>query len=302
MGEPVLHKEVSSDMMSKLGLGTAQFGLHYGVANTVGMVPRHAAHAMLERAAQAGIDTLDTAVVYGESEACLGECNVAGWQVITKLPSLPAATVDIEAWVNHEVTSSLERLRVPKLSALLLHRPAELLGEKGSQLLRALQSLRQRSLVEAVGVSIYAPDELDRLWNVFTPDLVQAPLNVLDRRLIFSGWLERLRETGVRVHARSAFLQGVLLMPAQARPDYFQPWRKLLESWDAWCRAQGSSPLQVALGFVLAQQGVERVVVGVESLGQLEEILEASTRPLLPLPDLYSDNLDLIDPSRWKLK
>jgi aryl-alcohol dehydrogenase-like predicted oxidoreductase len=302
MGKPFLYEEVGSGMISRLGLGTAQFGLSYGVANTIGQVPRHAAHAILERAAQAGIDTLDTAIAYGDSEACLGEYGVADWHVITKLPALPQTLANVETWVENQVVCSLERLRIPRLSALLLHRPMDLLAERGPRLLQALQFLRQRGLIEAIGVSIYAPDELDRLWKVFRPDMIQAPLNVLDRRLIHTGWLDRLHEAGVRVHARSVFLQGLLLMPAQSRPAYFRPWRELLDAWSGWCCEHRCSELQAALGFALAQKSVERVIVGVDSISQLEDVLEASAQPLLPLPDLYSDNLKLLEPSRWKLK
>ncbi|WP_205633449.1 aldo/keto reductase [Methylobacillus sp. MM3] len=297
-----MHEEVDSDMTSRLALGTAQLGLRYGVANTVGQVPRHAAYSILERAAQAGIDTLDTAIAYGDSEACLGEYGVADWHVITKLPALPNTLANVETWVESQVVCSLERLRIPRLGALLLHRPMDLLGERGPQLLQALHSLRQGGLFEAIGVSIYAPDELDRLWKVFRPDLVQVPLNVLDRRLIHTGWLDRLHKVGVRVHIRSVFLQGLLLMSAQSRPDYFQPWRELLDAWSAWCCEHRCSALRSALGFALAQKGVERVIVGVDSISQLEDILEASAQPPLPLPDLYSDNLKLLEPSRWMLK
>ena len=96
--------------MSRLALGTAQFGLSYGVANRGGQVDSRAVSAILARAAAAGVDTLDTAVSYGESEAVLGRAGVRGWKVVTKLPGLPPDVRDVAAWVDGQVRGSLDRL------------------------------------------------------------------------------------------------------------------------------------------------------------------------------------------------
>jgi aryl-alcohol dehydrogenase-like predicted oxidoreductase len=285
----------------KLALGTAQFGLSYGVANAVGRIPPAEGAAILRRAAQASFDTLDTAIAYGDSEACLGEIGVSTWQIVTKLPALPEAVGDVSEWVGQQVSASLRRLRVSRLGALLLHRPADLLGAHSAAYRHALQGIKGQGLIQALGVSIYDPAELDALWPAFRPDLVQAPLNVLDRRLIHTGWLERLVGEGVRVHTRSAFLQGLLLMPASKRPAYFQRWAALLDRWLGWCAKQACTPLRAALAFAMARPGVEKVVVGVDSVAQLEEILAAAAPALLPPDNFISEDRDLIEPSRWKL-
>jgi hypothetical protein len=160
-----------------------------------------------------------------------------------------------------------------------------------------------RGRAGGVGFSIYDPAELDRLWPVLRPDLVQAPCNVLDRRLIRSGWLDRLNANGVRVHLRSVFLQGLLLMDAERRPERFALWGELLDGWLAWCAANRTTPLQSSLSFALSQPGVDRVVVGVDSVGQLEQILQALDASVpLPPPELFSDDQELIEPSRWNPK
>jgi aryl-alcohol dehydrogenase-like predicted oxidoreductase len=288
--------------MSRLALGTVQFGLKYGVANESGQVSAPQIAAILERARSCGLDTLDTAIGYGESESRLGEAGIAGWHVVTKLPPLPAGTVSVAEWVESQVAASMRRLRVEGLDGLLLHRPADLLGPAGSSYVAALQSLRDRGQMRALGFSIYDPAELESLWPVCRPDLVQAPCNVLDRRLIHTGWLQRLSASGVRVHARSVFLQGLLLMDAARRLDAFARWRPLLDRWLGWCADNRTTPLQAALSFVLAQSGVERVVVGVDSAAHLEQILAASEVSVpLPPADLFCNDRDLIEPARWKL-
>lgn len=294
-------QEAGCASVSRLALGTAQFGQAYGVANSCGQVAPHAVAAILQLAAGQGVDTLDTAIAYGGSEAALGAAGVSAWRVITKLPALPEGTGDVARWVREQVQGSLARLRVAQLDGLLLHRPADLLGPCGGRLRDCLAGLKAAGMIAAAGVSIYDPRELDELWPQWQPEIVQAPCSVLDRRLLHSGWLPRLQRQGRRVHLRSVFLQGLLLMPAGRRPAFFARWQGLLDRWLAWCAARGVSPLQAALGFVCAVPGAERVIVGVDSPEQLREVLVAE-RPgaFEPPADLCSDDRELLEPSRWR--
>lgn len=287
-------------MTNRLALGTVQFGLRYGVANQTGQVSPDNAATILSHASAAGIDTLDTAIAYGQSEQRLGEIGVGQWQVISKLPAIAESCTDVAGWVEESVMGSLERLRIPKLRGLLLHRSQQLLGSQGGELFRALVTLRDEGRVEKIGVSIYDPDELDALWSRYQLDLVQAPFNILDRRLATSGWLTRLHQTGTEVHVRSAFLQGLLLMDTGNRPAQFNRWQPLWDDWDRWLEEQALTPPQACLGFAYSQPEIDRVVVGVDSLKQLQEILVGVKGPAVEPPTaLISGDLDLINPSRW---
>lgn len=286
----------------RLALGTVQFGLPYGVANKSGQVSHIEAVAILEHAWAAGIGTLDTAIAYGQSEQRLGEIGVDNWRVVTKLPTLPAACTTVRDWVQESVRCSLNRLRINRLHGLLLHRSQQLLEPQGEELYAALLELKEQGWVEKIGVSIYDPEELDNLYPHFKLDIVQAPFNILDRRLKTSGWLTRLYRAGTEVHVRSVFLQGLLLMGAAQRPEKFDRWMPLWDDWNRWLEEQGVTPLQACLGFVLSQQEVGRVVVGIDNKRQLQEILEAAELQGPQPPDLLqSDDLDLINPSRWNL-
>ena len=289
--------------MSKLALGSAQFGLRYGVANELDRVGSAALESILALALSAGIDQIDTAIAYGDSESRLGSAGVSAWRVVTKLPALPPGTRNIPDWVESHVRGSLLRLKIPRLDGLLLHRPADLSEVHGFEYLRALESVKERGLIGGAGVSIYSPGELDSVWEIWRPDIVQAPFNVFDRRLVHSGWLTKLVDHGVRIHTRSAFLQGLLLLSDVRRPAWFDRWRQLLYRWQAYCREVQKSPLQVATGFALAQPGIECAIVGVDSRVQLEQVLASvSTQPVPILPgDLSSEDLELLEPSRWKL-
>lgn len=289
-------------MTSRLALGTVQFGLPYGVANISGQVRSYEAAAILQQAWAAGVDTLDTAIAYGGSEQRLGEIGVEGWHVVSKLPAMPSGCKDIAGWVQEAVKCSLRRLNIDCLYGLLLHRPQQLLEPGGEDLYAALAGLKDKGLVGKIGVSIYDPEELDRLWLHFQLDLVQAPFNILDRRIETSGWLTRMRRAGTEVHIRSVFLQGLLLMGAARKPQKFDRWNPLWDRWDRWLKEQEVTPLQACLGFVLSQQEIGRVVVGVDNRGQLQEILDAAEVGVPQPPDfLKTDDPDLINPSRWSM-
>jgi aryl-alcohol dehydrogenase-like predicted oxidoreductase len=287
----------------KLALGTAQFGLSYGVANKAGKVSIDEAAAILQTAWDAGVDTLDTAIAYGNSEGQLGKIGVENWQVISKLPSLAENCTDIKGWVRASVEGSLKRLRISQLRGLLLHRPRELLGPQGDVLYRALIDLKEQGLVEKVGVSICdGPEDLDAIWTHFPIDLMQSPFNVVDRRLATSGWLERLHQKNVEVHTRSIFLQGLLLMAAGSRPAFFSRWQQAWDQWHCWLDDQRLVPLQVCLNFVLSRPEIDHVVIGIDSRKQLQQVL-AYIDESIPMPpmELMSEDQELINPAYWKV-
>lgn len=288
--------------MNRLALGTVQFGLPYGIANQAGQVSRTEAKAMLQLASANGIDTIDTAIAYGESETCLGEVGTQGFKLVTKLPALPDSCEDVGGWVRVQVAESLARLNVKAVYGLLLHRPEQLLGTNGKELYKALQSLKEIGQVQKMGVSIYAPRELEMLTKLFRLDMVQAPFNLVDRRLHSSGWLQRLKDDGVEVHTRSAFMQGMLLMPQAAIPPKFAPWADLWECWHSWLKGSELLAVQACLAYPLAFREIDRVVVGADSVTQLGQIISAANGvPQVSLPDLQCEEENLINPSRWHL-
>lgn len=287
--------------VTRLALGTAQFGLNYGIANERGRVSTDQVSEILKAASSAGIDTLDTAIAYGDSEQRLGDVGISCWKVVSKLPEMPLDTVNVYPWVKQSVCTSLERLQVSQLYGLLLHRPGQLLGSQGDALYHSLSLMKEQGLVKKIGVSIYSPSELNLLYSKkFSFDLVQSPLNVLDRSLEKSGWLHKLRDLGVEIHTRSVFLQGLLLMNPSKRPTYFKRWQPLWDHWDQWLTDAKLTPLQACLSYVRSLPEVSRIVVGVDSLSQLEEILDSPISNL-EIPDsiIASNDPELIYPFHW---
>ena len=284
---------------SRLALGTVQFGLPYGVSNTTGQVSVDGAAGILAQARAEGLDTLDTAIAYGQSEVVLGQLGIRGWNVVSKLPAMPQGLCSVEEWVAEQFAQSMQRLGVDQLDGLLLHRPEQVLGPGGDDLWSALERLRGDGRVRKIGISIYGHDELPALIKRRHIDIVQAPLNILDRSLVETGWARRLKEQGVELHVRSTFLQGLLLMGVE-RPIKFARWQPLWNQWQAWLGEHQLTPLQACLRYSLAVPEVDRVIVGVESSSQLSEII-AAANGAMPEPPEWCILVDeiLANPAKW---
>ena len=284
----------------RLAIGTAQFGFPYGIANAQGQVSGPEIGRMISRARASGIDMLDTAIAYGESEHRLGQAGVSDFRVITKLPAVPERCPDVAEWVAEQVVESRARLGVESLYGLLLHRPQQLLEQNGPVIHATLHRLKQGGLVQKIGISIYDPTQLEALCGRYDIDLVQVPFNLVDRRLLASGWLQRLTDSGTEVHVRSAFLQGLLLLPPGDLPTKFAPWAPLWRRWQGWLEQSGVTALQACLAYVLSLPAIDRVVVGADSEPQLQQIIDAASGPLLAdLPDLGCTDEALINPALW---
>ena len=288
---------------SRLALGTAQFGLPYGIANTRGQVSAEDAAEIVAVARNAGMDTVDTAVAYGDSESCLGALGVSDFSLVTKLPPIPSECRDTRRWIEEQVEKSCERMQTSSLYGLLLHRPEDLAGRHKVAIAETFKELQHRGAVRKVGISIYSPDELPTALSACPINLVQAPLNLVDRRLIVSGWLDRLHESGIEVHTRSAFLQGLLLMSQDRMPKIFLRWSDLWGRWHTFVDEVGMAPGFICLRYPLSHPQVSRVVVGVDSADQLRELINIAEAPSTPAswPNICSNDENLVDPSRWRL-
>jgi aryl-alcohol dehydrogenase-like predicted oxidoreductase len=284
----------------KLALGTVQFGLPYGISNQVGQVSFNAVNEILSHASLAGMDTIDTAIAYGESEAVLGQVGVDNWRVVSKLPAFPAAEENVADWVQNTIDASILRLKLSKLYGVLLHCPSQLRSPSGNLLYQALLNLKKQGKVDKIGISVYEPAELDLLLSTYDFDIIQIPFNVLDQRFATSGWLNRLSQQGTEIHARSAFLQGLLLMQAKHRPVMFNRWAPLWQKWERLLATEKLTPLQACLGFVMSQPEIDRVIVGVESLKQLQEILNVAIPAKFDHQTLATEDPELLNPSNWR--
>lgn len=293
-----------NDRRTRIGLGTVQWGVDYGVANRDGRTPPAEVARILAAGRAAGVRVLDTAALYGEAESVLGAQDLSGLQVVTKTPRYAHAPItaadadDLKATLER----SLARLRLPAVHGLLAHHADDLLAPGGERLIDALRELRDQGKVARIGVSVYDGAQIDAVLARFTPDLVQLPLNVFDQRLIADGSLARLAALGVDIHVRSVFLQGLLLMSPDSAPAFFDPWRERLRAWHADCAERKVLPQQAALAFVCDLPEVSCCLIGVQNRAQLEQSLDGLDEVArFDAASFACSDPALLNPVNWRL-
>ena len=282
--------------MNKLALGTVQFGLDYGITNHDGQVTIDKVKSILNYAKDNGIDTLDTAAGYGNSEQVLGEVGVNDYQVVTKTTSLKNGVDE----VIKNFHQSLNNLNIGQVDGLLIHDINEVKHKEFNDLFKQLNELKRQGLANKIGFSTYTPEQVDFLLENFDFDLIQVPFNVFDTRLVQGGQLQALNNNGVEIHARSVFLQGLLLMTLQSRPEKFNHWNALWKIWSEWLNDNQITALEATIRHAISMPEISKVLVGVDNVGQLKEIVAASSGVLPNIPDeMFTNDIDLLNPSNW---
>ena len=288
---------------SKLALGSANFGLDYGVANSSGKISSNELADILLYAKKACIEIIDTAQAYGDSEARIGSlCDDNKFNFVTKI-GVELTNGSRDQNLTNSVKQSCRRLNQSRLYAVMLHRPEVLLGDRGREVVRDLYKLKEEGVVSKVGVSIYSPEILTAISGVVKLDIVQVPFNLFDQQILSSGWSDKLKSAGVEIHTRSVFLQGLLLLQRSGVPEYFiKYWPDLFNAWYEFLNYNRADALKVALKFALHQDWIDKIVVGVDSVSQLDAIIEIekSSEPI-DFPILCCNDPNLINPSKWDL-
>ncbi len=293
-------------MDHRLILGTAQFGMAYGATNDRGQVTAIEASHIIAKASASGVRLIDTAAGYGISEQLLGRSlrDFPEMDVITKSIGVETKEVtrnDVDAF-RASFGRSLERLHRSSVDGYLFHSAEDLLKPGSERLIEYVSTLKNAGIARRIGISVYSAAILDRVLKVFRPDIVQIPVNIFDQRLVHDRYLDTLRNVGIEIHARSVFLQGLLLVEPRSLNSYFSRFGGVFNRYGQFIESNSLTRMTACLGFVLMQAGAHSVVVGVTSAAELGEVLEAlHTIPEL-LPDmtsLQSGDEALIDPRMW---
>lgn len=289
--------------MSKLALGTAQFGSKYGIANQTGKMQSLEIKKILELAKEADLDLIDTAIAYGDGEKRIGDTGIRDFKFVSKLPAIPNDCENINAWVEAKVQSSLNHLGTESLYGLLVHRSKDFFENSDKKLINALNDMKLNGLVKKIGISIYDPSECEKALSLHRIDIVQAPLNLIDRRLETSGWLSKLHSEEIEIHTRSAFLQGLLLMPRDKIPKKFDRWSKYWDKWSSELKKNKLSALEACLLYPLSLPEIDKVIVGVDNVKQLNEVItiSKSQKSKIDCSFMISNDQNLINPSNWNL-
>lgn len=293
----------NAGVMARFGIGAAQFGMSYGRFNTQGMPSQSDVGNILIAARNFGLSLIDTAHEYGASQSVLGLCaeEARHFAMTTKTPRLPANFTAADAQtLGATLRAALGTLRRASVDGLMVHNSDELLAPGGGQVYEQLLALKDAGLVQKIGVSAYTGEVAEQIADRFPIDLVQLPINWLDRRLIESGALRRLNEKGIEIHARSAFLQGLLLADPATLPANFDSVRSVLTAFRDNCTQAGVSPAHAALHHLLGIPEITRIIVGVESIEQLNELFGSfPPPPTINFAGFSCNDVRILNPVLW---
>ena len=287
-------------MKNKIILGSANFNQTYGVKKN--FIKKDEIKRLFKIAQKNRIKTIDTSPLYKNSEKIIGLLNKNKFKVVSKIPKRPKKIKkkNIKKWVKKSVMISLKNLKIKKFEYLLLHDANSLLGLYGNEIYEGIKNMKIDGLTNKIGISIYDFDTLEEILKKFKFDIVQAPLNILDRRLIEEGWLKKLKKKKIEVHARSIFLQGTLLLKRNQLPNAVKKFNKDWIKWEKWLKKNKLNPLEASFSYILNQKKLDGIVLGSNSKHQLKQILKIKKiKKNISTADLIVSNKNIKDPRKW---
>ena len=301
--------------VSVLGLGTVGLGLDYGIRapGNYRRVDDVNAIRVVHAALDAGINFIDTARGYGESERVVGNAlrgRRDGVVLATKFQTQPeGGTVlrgaQLRQFFIGTLETSLRHLQTDFVDIWQIHNVDEAVLESIDDVAAAFDEARRSGKVRWVGGTIYGDTLPFLALETCLFDMVQVPYSVLDQRLA-DCFFPKAAEHTIGIVSRSTLLKGALTEKAEHLPDRLEPlrirsreFRRLLAESKA-----GLSPPQAAIAFALAEPHINTVLIGVRSEAELKDNLLALSRPLsTELTDaLYTlrlDDAELLHPGTW---
>jgi aryl-alcohol dehydrogenase-like predicted oxidoreductase len=284
-------------MVSKLILGTVQFGIEYGITNSSGKTPESELGSIFNYAKQHGIAFLDTAQAYGDAESNIGRYADNQFEVISKFPFLETEEALFDSFYR-----TLGHLNKKELYGYMAHNAEFLL--QYPLLWNTLKILKGYRKVKKIGYSLYTVEQLDHLLEMgMVPDVIQIPYSIFDRK--FSSRFELLRSMNVEIHVRSVFLQGLYFMDPDNLPNKLLEMQKPLRKLRELCKLHHIDIANLALNYAILNPFIDKVVIGVNTLEQLRSNIEflsnsSVLNDLIPeIESIEIKNPLLLNPALW---
>ena len=283
-----------SNFKKKLVLGSANFSQKYGADKI--KLDLNEIKKILSYAKDNNIKKIDTAEGYFYDTSYFKFLKKR-FKLITKV--IPNYQWSSLSFCEQELINHIKYMENNKIETLLFHDLKILFTKIGKKIFNNLEVLKERGYFKKIGISIYDTDCLKYLISNYNIDVVQCPYNLLDKRIIYSGWLHKLKKREIEVHARSIFLQGLLVNQKVYKKIYFKKWRNKFSKLFKYLRKRGISPVNYCLNDAM-DQNFDQIIIGVNSYNNLEEIINFNLIENKDKIDFTTKDLKLIDPRKWK--
>ena len=279
-------------------IGTAQWGLDYGVTNNNGKVTEKEVEKIMKYIYKMGINELDTAKEYGQAEKVIGKYGKNRFKISTKIKIKDKSYQEILS----DIRESKRRCNVNVLECVLIHDQENIKRESSEAINEAFRIAKEEKWILKSGASIYESADAVRCMELLTMDRIQVPYNALDRRMIADGTLKKLKESEVEVEGRSIFLQGILLKKVNDLPNYFKRYESTLKEWEEYVTKNKLTMIEAAIMAVRENKLIDTVVLGAETKEQIEEFIKYSKaeREKISFKSTISTEEGLVDPRKWR--
>ena len=284
-----------SQLKKRLIIGSANFTQKYGPDRL--KINSSEIKKILNLAEKNKIYEIDTAEAYLK--------NKSTFKKINKKFKFSSKIAPDHRWVSLEfcqksLENHLKYLTSSKVEVIFFHDIKILFTKNGKKIFKNLQDLKKtKNLFNKIGVSIYDTESLNYLTSNYDLNVVQCPYNILDNRILSTGWFDKLRKFGIEVHARLVFLQGLLVNKSAHKRNYFKKWEKKFSQWFTSLENNKISPIDYCLNDIL-KSDFDKIVIGINSSDNLNEIINFKKIKMNKILNLKIDDIKLIDPRRWK--
>lgn len=279
-------------------LGGAQIGSSYGLFNKKNFSNKEI--SKIEKIlATSIIKYIDTAPGYGKSQKIIGNSKLNNLKIMTKIKLPSNKKINLIKFLSYQISLTLKKLKKKRIYAILVHDFKDLLSKDGQLLLNFLKNLKKKKIVKKIGVSIYSPNDLKIIWKFWKPDIVQAPLNVIDQRILKSGWISKLKKNKIKIVVRSCFLQGILINSFN-HLKISKKSKNNLTSFFNWCEKKKFTKIKACIDFIRQFKKIDFLIIGFDDSSQLEYVLKILRTKICSIPRKFKDNnVNLIDPRKW---
>ena len=284
----------------KLALGTVQFGVNYGINNKNGIPSDFDISEIFNLSLKNNINYLDTSISYGNSEEKISKLASNKFKIITKSNNVKSSEE-----LTSSILTSLSLLRTESVYGFLVHNADNLIDNH--DLWNILVKFKNEKKVKKIGYSVYETKQVDYLLDKgFIPDIIQLPYSLLDRK--FEKYFIKLKRLGIEIHVRSVFLQGLYFIDNKRLPNDLEPLRKYLVKIESLCFKFNVSVGELALNFVNSNKFVDKIIIGVDSVSQLDQNIQMiknwnSSNDIYRLINNISVREEhLLNPANWQKK
>jgi len=292
-------------MISKLILGTVQFGLNYGINNTIGKLTEDQVFELLETAYELGVRTLDTAEAYGNAHSIISNFHKQSKKRFNIISKYSSSNFDYPIDFVERIKVHCSNFNVNYLEGYMFHSYNDFKMNINNDP-NVLDNIKNSGLVKKIGVSVHSNDEIEDLLNFKNIDLIQLSFNLFDNEYQRKEILEKAKKRNIEIHTRSVFLQGLFFKDINMLTNCLLPLKNNLSELSLISKNNNLSIESLALNYPLNKTYIDKVLIGVDSLEQLKKNIKATENNFdksiyEKIDCIQIKNTKLLNPSNWKI-